>query len=198
MVGWKKERHDPLTKTAPSKVFNASVRWVSGVRLHDFNCGFKAYRRVILDDLRLYGDMHRFIPVLAAWKGFRVREIEVHHQERTHGQSKFGAGRFFSGIIDFIRVMFLTRFMERPLQLFGTSGLFLFAVGIVSGCYLAVLKLKGESIGLHHLPLLLLTVMLILFGTLLVAIGLIGEMQRHLAYRPSDEYSIKVRLDHQR
>jgi glycosyltransferase involved in cell wall biosynthesis len=195
VVGWKRERKDPLTKTLPSRVFNAVVRWSSGLRLHDFNCGFKAYRREVLDDLRLYGDMHRFVPVMAAWKGYRVGEIEVHHRPRKFGRSKFGAGRAVSGMFDFVRVLFLTRYMQKPLQLFGGAGLLLFAVGVGCGIYLGGLKFVGhESIGLHHLPLLMLTVMLILFGALLFALGLIGEMQRHSGYRAVEEYSVKERL----
>ncbi len=196
VVGWKRERHDPPTKTVPSKIFNAVVRAASGITLHDFNCGFKAYRRAVLDDLRLYGDMHRFVPVMAAWKGYRVAEIEVHHRERRFGRSKFGAGRVMAGVIDLIRVLFLTRYMQKPLSLFGTTGLVLFLLGVVGGIYLAVLKLMGQSIGVSHLPLLFLTVMLILFGTILLAIGLIGEMQRHYGYHASDEYSIRTRLEH--
>lgn len=196
-VGWKRDRHDPASKTLPSRVFNAVVRSSSGVSLHDFNCGFKAYKREVLEELRLYGDMHRFVPVMAAWKGFKVGELEVMHHERQFGRSKFGAGRVLSGIFDFIRVLFLTRYMQRPLQLFGTVGLTLFSLGLAGGVYLAVLKfVLAQSIGLNHLPLLLLTLMLILFGTILVAIGLIGEMQRHLGYRASDEYSVRMRLEH--
>lgn len=195
VVGWKKERRDPLTKTIPSKIFNATVRKASGIGLHDFNCGFKAYRREVLDDLRLYGDMHRFVPLMAAWKGYRVAEVEVHHHERRLGQSKFGAGRVFTGMFGFVRVLFLTRYMQKPLQLFGGTGLVLFLGGIACGIYLSILKfLYGQSIGVRHLPLLLLTVMLILFGALLFAIGLIGEMQRHSGYRATEEYSVRKRL----
>jgi len=196
VVGWKRTRHDPITKTYPSKLFNAMVRASSGIPLHDFNCGFKAYRREVLEDLRLYGDMHRFVPVMAEWKGYRVGEIEVNHREREFGRSKFGAGRALSGMFDFVRVLFLTRYMQKPLQLFGGTGMLLFAAGVGCGIYLAVLKLAlGQSIGLTHLPLLLLTVMLILFGALLFALGLIGEMQRHSGYRAVDEYSVRARLD---
>ena len=195
VVGWKRERHDPVTKTAPSKIFNATVRTASGIPIHDFNCGFKAYRREVLTDLRLYGDMHRFIPVMAAWKGFRVGEIEVNHRERQFGRSKFGAGRMISGMFDFVRVLFLTRYMQKPLQLFGGTGLLLFLAGFGCGIYLAVLKFAlGESIGVHHLPLLFATALLILFGAVMFAIGLIGEMQRHSGYRAADEYSVRTRL----
>ncbi len=196
VVGWKRERHDPLGKRLPSKVFNSVVRGSSGIPLHDFNCGFKAYRREVLDDLRLYGDMHRFIPVLAAWKGYRVGELTVLHHERQFGQSKFGVGRMLSGLVDFIRVLFLTRYLQQPLALFGTAGLVLLLLGLIGGIYLAVLKILGQSIGLSHLPLLLLTVLLILFGAMLLAIGLIGEMVRHFYYRAVDEYSVRKQLDH--
>lgn len=195
VVGWKRERKDPLTKTIPSRIFNAIVRFSSGLYLHDFNCGFKAYRREVLEDLRLYGDMHRFVPVMAAWKGYRVDEIVVHHRERTYGRSKFGAGRMISGMFDFVRVLFLTRYMQKPLQLFGGSGLMFLAIGVGCGIYLAILKfVTGQSIGLHHLPLLMLTVLLIMFGALLFALGLIGEMQRHSGYRAAEEYSVRERL----
>lgn len=194
VVGWKQERRDPMTKTVPSKVFNAVVRSSSGLSLHDFNCGFKAYRREILEDLRLYGDMHRFVPVMAAWKGYRVGEIVVHHRERSYGRSKFGAGRVVSGMFDFVRVLFLTRYMQKPLQLFGGWGLFFLALGVACGVWLAILKFaEGQSIGLHHLPLLLFTVLLIMFGALLFAMGLIGEMQRHSGYRAAEEYSVRER-----
>ncbi|HEV3311666.1 MAG TPA: glycosyltransferase family 2 protein [Chloroflexota bacterium] len=195
VVGWKRLRHDPASKTLPSKIFNAAVRTSSGIPIHDFNCGFKAYRREVLDDLRLYGDMHRFVPVMAHWKGYKVAEIEVNHRERQYGRSKFGAGRVISGMFDFVRVLFLTRYMQKPLQLFGGAGLVLFLTGVGCGVYLGILKfIAGESIGLSHLPLLFLTVMLILFGALLFAIGLVGEMQRHFGYRATEEYSVRVRL----
>jgi dolichol-phosphate mannosyltransferase len=139
--------------------------------------------------------MHRFVPVMAAWKGYRVGEIPVHHRERRFGRSKFGVGRVVSGMFDFVRVVFLTRYMQKPLQLFGGAGILLFTAGACCGIYLAVLKFAfGESIGLHHLPLLMLTVMLILFGALLFALGLMGEMQRHSGYRAAEEYSVKRRM----
>jgi glycosyltransferase involved in cell wall biosynthesis len=195
VVGWKRERHDPITKRFPSRIFNFVVSHVTGIPLHDFNCGFKAYRREVLDELKLYADMHRFIPVLASWKGYRVAELPVVHHPRRFGRSKFGTSRLLWGLLDFVRVLFLTRFLQRPLQLFGVAGLLLFMLGLAGGIYLAYLKLVlGQSIGQSHLPLLFLTVMLILFGTLVFAIGLIGEMQRHFAYRPEDEYSIRKRL----
>lgn len=194
--GWKRVRHDPITKTLPSKLFNATVRRTTGIPLHDFNCGFKAYRRDVLDDLKLYGELHRFIPVLAFWKGYRVTEIEVRHHPRRFGHSKFGAGRLFKGMLDFMKVLFLTRYMQRPLQLFGVLGAALWGLGAVGFVYLLVLKILGQSLFQSHGPLLFLSGILIISGIQLFALGLVGEMLRHYAYEPSDEYSIKRELLH--
>ena len=117
--GWKKDRQDPLTKTLPSKVFNKVVSSSTGIHIHDFNNGFKAYRREVTEELKLYADLHRFIPVMATWRGFRVAEIPVKHYPRLYGKSKFGAGRFARGMLDFFKVLFLTRYMQKPLHLFG-------------------------------------------------------------------------------
>lgn len=195
--GWKRVRHDPLSKTLPSRLFNATVRRSTGIPLHDFNCGFKAYRRDVLDDLKLYGELHRFIPVLAFWKGYRVTEIEVRHHPRRFGRSKFGAGRLLKGMLDFLKVLFLTRYMQRPLQLFGVLGAALWGVGLLGFLYLLVLKLLGQSVFQAHGPLLFLSGILIISGIQLFALGLVGEMLRHYAYEPRDEYSVKRHLSHE-
>lgn len=194
--GWKRVRHDPITKTLPSRLFNAVVRRSTGIPLHDFNCGFKAYRRDVLSDLKLYGELHRFIPVLAYWKGYRVTEIEVRHHPRRFGHSKFGAGRLFKGMLDFMKVLFLTRYMQRPLQLFGVLGAAVWAMGMIGFVYLLVLKLLGQSLFQSHGPLLFLSGILVVSGIQLFALGLVGEMLRHYAYEPRDEYSIKRQLVH--
>lgn len=194
--GWKRVRHDPITKTLPSRLFNTVVRRSTGIPLHDFNCGFKAYRRDVLSDLKLYGELHRFIPVLAYWKGYRVTEIEVRHHPRRFGHSKFGAGRLFKGMLDFMKVLFLTRYMQRPLQLFGVLGAALWGMGMVGFVYLLILKLLGQSLFQSHGPLLFLSGILIISGIQLFALGLVGEMLRHYAYEPRDEYSIKRQLWH--
>jgi glycosyltransferase involved in cell wall biosynthesis len=194
--GWKRVRHDPITKTLPSRLFNATVRRTTGIPLHDFNCGFKAYRRDVLSDLKLYGELHRFIPVLAFWKGYRVTEIEVRHHPRRFGHSKFGAGRLLKGMLDFMKVLFLTRYMQRPLQLFGVLGALLWGAGMVGFVYLLVLKVLGQSLFQSHGPLLFLSGILIISGIQLFALGLVGEMLRHYAYEPRDEYSIKRQLLH--
>jgi glycosyltransferase involved in cell wall biosynthesis len=195
--GWKRVRHDPLTKTLPSKLFNFAVRRVTGIPLHDFNCGFKAYRREVLQELKLYGELHRFIPVLAYQRGYRIGELEVQHHKRRHGRSKFGAGRLFKGLLDFLMVLFLTRYLQRPLQLFGVVGLALSVFGSIGFGYLLLLKLLGQSIFKTHGPLLYLSGILLVSGILLFMMGLVGEMQRHYAFHPEEEYSIRRRLARQ-
>jgi glycosyltransferase involved in cell wall biosynthesis len=192
--GWKRRRKDPLSKTVPSKLFNAVVRRSTGIPLHDFNCGYKAYRREVLEDLKLYGELHRFIPVMAYWRGYRVGEIEVEHHARRFGRSKFGASRLFKGLLDFVKVLFLTRYMQRPLQLFGLVGLLLLLLGGAGFLYLAVLKLLGQSVFQTHGPLMVVSGIIIVSGLQLFTMGLLGEMQRHYAFRPSDEFSVKKRL----
>ncbi|HZU11206.1 MAG TPA: glycosyltransferase family 2 protein [Chloroflexota bacterium] len=194
--GWKRVRHDPASKTMPSRLFNATVRHFTGIPLHDFNCGFKAYRREVLDDVKLYGELHRFIPVLAFRRGYRIGELEVTHHPRRFGRSKFGAARLFKGLLDFLKVLFLTRYMQRPLQLFGMLGLLLSAAGALGFLYLFVLKVLGQSIFQSHGPLLFLSGILIVTGLQLFMLGLLGEMMRHYAYQPEEEYSVKRRLTH--
>jgi len=189
--GWKRVRHDPLTKTLPSRIFNWTVRRFTGIPLHDFNCGYKAYRREVLDELKLYGELHRFIPVLAYWKGYRISELEVQHRPRTFGRSKFGASRLFKGLLDFLKVLFLTRYMQRPLQLFGVLGAALCMVGGVGFLYLLLLKVMGQSIFQTHGPLLFLSGICIVSGIQLFMLGLLGEMQRHYSFHPEDEYSVR-------
>jgi len=143
----------------PSRIFNWMVRRTTGVALHDVNCGFKAYRLAVLENVRLYGELHRFVPVLAQWKRFRVGEIVVEHHARKHGQTKFGGGRFFRGLMDLITVVFLMKYERRPAHFFGALGSFTLLVGVGICAYLAVLKIMGEAIG--HRPLLSLGVLLV-------------------------------------
>ncbi|HEY8686809.1 MAG TPA: glycosyltransferase family 2 protein [Chloroflexota bacterium] len=194
--GWKRSRHDPFTKTAPSKVFNFVVRKATGIPLHDFNCGFKAYRLEVLDELKLYGELHRFIPVMAFWKGFRIGELEVEHHPRRFGRSKFGAGRLFKGMLDFLKVMFLTRYLQRPLQLFGILGLGVWLLGALGFLYILALKVEGQHVFQNHGPLLFLSGIAIISGIQLFMLGLVGEMLRHYAFRPTEEYSVKQALKH--
>ena len=193
--GWKRERHDPAPKVFASRVFNAVVGWVTGVGLHDINCGFKAYRAELVRELDLYGDLHRYIPVLAQARGYRCGEIEVEHRPRQHGRTKYGAGRLVTGFIDLLTVLFLTRFASRPLHLFGGAGLIAFVVGI--GVSLAELLLT--VIGWHPLRLgphlLLFGALLLLLGLQLIALGLIGELVISRQARGDESYSIAERLD---
>ncbi|MDM7993877.1 MAG: glycosyltransferase family 2 protein [Candidatus Fermentibacter sp.] len=172
--GWKKTRHDPLSKRIPSKVFNCIVRLATGLRLHDFNCGLKLYRGETARRLDLYGEMHRYTPVLVAQLGYRVGEKAVNHRPRRHGRSKYGLSRFFRGYADLLTVLFLHRYSFRPLHFFGGIGTTLFATGLAITAYLSVLWLGGESIG--NRPLLLMGVFLMLIGFQLVSLGLLGEM----------------------
>jgi glycosyltransferase involved in cell wall biosynthesis len=191
--GWRVRRQDPLNKTLPSRVFNAVVARGVGLRLHDFNCGFKAYRREVITELRLYGDLHRFIPVLAHQRGFRVTEQPVQHQPRRLGKSKFGAGRLANGYLDFLQVLFLTTFLHRPFRLFGTLGTALAGLGGLVLAYLAALWLLGDR-PIGNRPLLTLGVLLVLAGLQLLSTGLLGEMLRSLTYRPGDEYAVRAVL----
>jgi glycosyltransferase involved in cell wall biosynthesis len=191
--GWKKDRQDPLSKTLPSRVFNAVVSNSTGIHIHDFNNGFKAYRREVTEELKLYADLHRFIPVMAAWRGFRVAEIPVKHYPRRHGKSKFGAGRFTRGMLDFMKVLFLTRYMQKPLHLFGGIGVLLMLLGLVFGIYLTEEHFRVGNVGTR--PLLDLAVLLVITGVQLFSLGLIGEMLRHVTYRRTEEYSVRLRLE---
>ena len=191
--GWKKNRQDPWTKTAPSRVFNKVVSSSTGIHIHDFNNGFKAYRREVTEELKLYADLHRFIPVMAAWRGFRVAEIPVMHHPRIHGKSKFGAGRFARGLLDFMKVLFLTRYMQKPLHLFGGIGVVLVLLGAIFGVYLTEEHFRTGNIGAR--PLLDLSVLLVITGVQLFSLGLIGEMLRHVTYRRAEEYSVRLRLE---
>lgn len=200
--GWKIPRQDPLSKTLPSAVFNRAVRAVTGVQLHDFNCGYKAYRHEVLGELNLYGEMHRYIPVLAHFRGFRVAEVAVAHRARAHGSSKFGIERYFRGFFDLMTVLFLGHYTRRPLHLFGWMGIVTFGAGFVIDAYLAFLKLAlGQPIG--DRPLLQLGVLLMIIGAVFIVFGLLGEMiahQNRLNTRndqgPPTDYSVRKVLRH--
>ncbi len=192
--GWKFPRHDPISKTFPSRIFNKTVAVTTGVYLHDMNCGFKAYRREVIDDLRLYGELHRFIPVLAAGRGFRVTEVKVHHHPRKYGVSKFGARRFARGFLDLLVVLFLTTYMRTPLRLFGTIGFLCLLAGFLIDLYLVILKIVANDQISRH-PLLFLGIVLMIFGLSLILAGFQSEMIRHYSYHPQQEYSVRQVLD---
>ena len=172
--GWKKKRHDPLSKTLPSKLFNFATRRLTGIKIHDFNCGLKAYRTEVIKAIPVYGELHRYLPVLAHWLGFHVGELIVTHHPRKYGNSKFGIKRFFNGFFDLLTVLFITRFRQKPLHLFGFIGLGSSLVGSITLLYLTVLWFQGYGIG--HRPLFILGILLITVGIQFFSIGLIGEM----------------------
>ena len=172
--GWKVERRDPLRRRVVSRVFNTVTGRVSGLRLHDMNCGLKAYRAEVVQGMALYGELHRFIPVLAHYRGFRVAELSVSHRPRTHGRSRYGLERYLRGFLDLLTVTFMGRYRHRPLHLFGGLGLLLGGVGTAILVYLTVLKATGHAIGQR--PLLTLGVLLVVVGMQFFSLGLLSEM----------------------
>jgi len=173
--GWRFERQDRFIKKYTSRIYNWVTSGMSGIKLHDFNCGLKAMVKEVPVSISLYGELHRYIPVLAYWKGFRVTEKKVKHHRRAFGESKFGVYRFFAGFMDMLTVMFLTRYAKKPLHLFGGAGLILFIVGVLINGYLVMLSLLGVDF-IRVRPLLFLGILLMLIGFQLISTGLLGEM----------------------
>jgi glycosyltransferase involved in cell wall biosynthesis len=191
LSGWKKDRKDPAGKTLPSKLFNLTVKLTTGVKLHDFNCGLKVYRGSVARNLELYGEMHRYTPVLAAQQGFSVGEKVVNHRPRKYGKTKYGIARFFRGFSDLLTVLFLHRYSYRPLHFFGGIGTILSMIGFGISVYMTILWFGGESIGRR--PLLLLGVLLLVVGFQFISLGLLGEMLLKLSSRKS--FTISERVD---
>lgn len=195
--GWKFPRLDPITKTFPSRIFNGLVSTTTGVHLHDINNGFKAYRRELIEDshLKLYGEFHRFVPVMAHWRGYRVTEIKVRHHPRKYGVSKFGARRFARGLIDLLNVLFLTTFLRTPLRFFGPMGFWTFLLGALVDLYVVIRSVFFIHEPIHNQPSLFVGILLMIFGIQFILTGLQSEMIRHYAFRPDEEYSIRQELD---
>jgi glycosyltransferase involved in cell wall biosynthesis len=194
--GWKQTRVDPWHKVWPSKAFNPMVSWLTGVKLHDHNCGMKCYRAEVFREIRLYGELHRFIPVLAAARGFKVAEITINHRPRRFGYSKYGVPRFIKGFLDLLTVKFLTGFGQRPQHLLGSIGLFSFALGTLGMAYLAItwmLRLYDETWfrPLHERPLLIYAVAATLLGAQMMSIGFLAELITAYLSRDQESYSIK-------
>lgn len=185
--GWKFKRYDPLSKKIPSKLFNWLTTLLTGMKIHDFNCGYKAYKRNVVDNMNLYGELHRYIPALAHWNGYTVGEIKVEHKARIHGQSKYGIGRIQKGLLDLITVKFLMTYSERPLHIFGGIGLLLSGFGIVIDIYLLILWINGIKIG--DRPLLMLGVLLVVLGIQFISLGLVGELMTNA--RHDKKYILK-------
>ncbi|MCC7425078.1 MAG: glycosyltransferase family 2 protein [Planctomycetaceae bacterium] len=196
--GWKQRRLDPWHKVYPSKVFNGMVGWLTGVRLHDHNCGLKAFRREVAEEIRIYGELHRFIPVLAHARGFRISELAVHHRPRQHGHSKYGIRRFLRGFLDLLTVKFLTGFGQRPQHMLGAIGLGLFAIGGLGLAALAVLWILTNVFGQDHAPigsrpLLAYSVAATLLGAQAFSLGLLAELLVAYTGRDQDTFSVRER-----
>jgi glycosyltransferase involved in cell wall biosynthesis len=203
--GWKEVRHDPIGKRFPSKVFNWLVGWLTGVKLHDHNCGFKIYRREIFDEVKLYGEMHRFVPVLAAARGYRVGEIPVNHRPRTHGVSKYGWSRLPKGFLDLLTVGFLTGYNQRPQHLLGMFGLLSFLLGAAGLVYMViywVLRMSFDAFAdwtpLHQRPLVIYSLGALLIGTQLLCMGFLAELIVARGQEDKEPYSIREHVNGRR
>jgi hypothetical protein len=192
--GWKVKRLDPISKRWPSKLFNAVTSAVSGVRLHDFNCGFKLYRREVVDSLEVYGELHRFLPALSHWGGFRVGEVGVNHRARRYGQSKFGASRFVNGFLDLLTAAFISTSALKPLHVFGRIGLLFLLTGFGLAVWFVTQWLHGDPLRVR--PLMLFGAAAVLLGIQFILMGLLGEMIAHQSAR--NEYPIRRRFNLER
>jgi len=181
VLGWKVDRQDPRHKTLPSKLFNLVTSSVAGIKLHDFNTGLKVLRREVAENVGIYGELHRYIPALAHWKGFKVTEIGVKHNPRKHGESKFGSERYLRGFFDLLTVAFITKYAGRPMHFFGKFGLALVTAGMSICIYMTIEKLRGRFIAFR--PMLTLGVLLLIIGVLFFSTGFLGEMILYLFRR---------------
>ena len=191
--GWKQDRKDPITKTLPSRLFNSVTSWVAGIRLHDFNCGFKIYRREVTQAIEVYGEFHRFLPALAHWAGFRVGEVPVRHRARRFGRSKFGAARFVNGFLDLLSAAFISLSALKPLHVFGRIGLGFLTLGGAIGVWFVVQWANGAPIRVR--PLMLFGMGLAVIGIQLILMGLLGEMIAHHGARRSYPARRRYNLD---
>jgi glycosyltransferase involved in cell wall biosynthesis len=199
--GWKRRRNDPWHKVFPSRVFNRMVSGLTGLALHDHNCGLKCFRREVADEIRLYGELHRFIPVLAHARGFKVTELEVHHRPRRFGKSKYGFRRFMRGFLDLLTVKFLTGFGQRPQHVLGAVGLAFFGLGVIGLSFLAIVWLLTNlppywELGpIGQRPLLFYSVASLLLGGQLLSLGFLAELIVAYTGRQSDTYSVADRVN---
>jgi glycosyltransferase involved in cell wall biosynthesis len=191
--GWKKKRNDPLGKTLPSKFFNRTTRALSGIKLHDFNCGLKAYRGEVVRNIEVYGEMHRYIPVIAKWAGFKnIGEKVVTHYPRKYGVTKFGMERLVKGYLDLVSITFISKFGKRPMHLFGSLGSILFLVGFVIGTYLTISKYFYEGYRMTDRPLFYLGLLAMVVGSQLFVTGFLAEM---ISRSSSDRNKYQVEKD---
>jgi glycosyltransferase involved in cell wall biosynthesis len=187
--GWKQKRHDPLSKTIPSRLANSVTAMMTGIPIHDMNCGLKAYRKEVIKGIIVYGELHRYIPALAHWAGFRVGEKVVNHHPRKYGHTKFGIGRFSRGFLDLLTVLFTTRYIRRPLHLFGVWGIISAFIGVAIDGYLSLEWFLGRT-SLSNRPLFMLGFLFIIIGVQFVSFGLLGEMINR-QQRDETTYSIR-------
>lgn len=190
--GWKKKRFDPITKTIPSRFFNFVTAKMTGIPIHDFNCGLKVYRKEVAKEISVHGELHRYVPVLAHWAGYRVTEKPVQHHPRKYGRTKFGISRFLNGFLDLLTVLFTTHYIRRPLHLFGVWGMVSFVTGLVIDGYLSYEWFMGRT-SLSNRPLFLVGFLFIIIGIQFVSIGLLGEMISR-QQRDEEIYSIREML----
>lgn len=190
--GWKKKRFDPVfAKTLPSRVWNAVTSMLAGIKLHDFNCGFKAYRATTAKSLDIYGERHRYLPALANWDGYRVTEIPVPHHPRIYGKSKYGFGRIMNGIMDMLTLLFLRRYLRNPLHFFGLVGFILIMIGtVVLGCFGIDWAITGS---MHIRPLMVFSMGAVIMGIQFLSFGFLAEMLIHIS--PKDTYKIRDRIE---
>jgi glycosyltransferase involved in cell wall biosynthesis len=190
--GWKVKRHDPISKRLPSKLANYVTAKMTGINIHDMNCGLKAYRREVVKTIHIHGELHRYIPAIAHWAGFRITEKPVQHHPRKFGKTKYGIARFLRGFLDLMTVLFTTRYIRRPLHLFGVWGLASFLVGVLIDGYLSIEWLLGRT-SLSNRPLFLVGILFIIMGIQFFSMGLLGEMISRQE-RDEDSYSIRDEL----
>lgn len=188
--GWKKERHDPLPKKIPSRLGNYVTRLLTGIKIHDLNCGYKVYKKEIVKNLNLYGELYKYIPVIAFKNKYRVGEVVVKHRKRRYGKSKFGWERNTKGFLDLLTIVFLTGYLRRPGHFFGTIGLISFASGFIIGLYITYLRITTGTIQ-YRQPLLFLGILLMIIGIQLITTGLLAELQVYSSYKDDVEDKIK-------
>jgi len=186
--GWRYQRNDKLTRRVASRLYNWTTSGLTGVRLHDINCGFKCYRREVLNEVMIYGERHRYIPVLASYRGFRLGEVKIDHANRAHGESRYGLGRVFGGFFSLLTVILMTRYTNKPLHFFGMVGLALAGLGTLIDAYLALSRIIFKQ-WLSNRPLLIIGTMMMILGVQLVVFGLLAEMIA-FSYRRERDYSI--------
>ncbi|MBP7497493.1 MAG: glycosyltransferase family 2 protein [Bacteroidales bacterium] len=193
--GWKKKRYDPITKTIPSKFFNWTARKITGIKLHDFNCGLKAYSNEVVKNIDVYGEMHRYIPVIAKWAGFtKIGELVVKHQKRKYGYTKFGLERFINGYLDLLSIIFVSKFGKRPMHLFGMLGTLLFIAGFLIAGWLAGEKIFLDAYKMTERPLFYLGMLCMVLGVQLFLAGFISELVSRNS-PDKNNYQIKKRIE---